>query len=168
MRIRKAARKRIDEIDEQQKKALLEKKESAEAIGLLLYSNEIQQSLRYFNTLEDALSAEKVNHENLRLSVEAKENALKQIDTKIEKLENAIDDVNNQINLLRGKKGRIDYTTLIKEPTASLYPVSPAKKSIVFLAGFLAFLAFTMLAFFLEYLKRYNAANPTAAKKRSA
>jgi capsular polysaccharide biosynthesis protein len=152
----KSVKKRADDIVEQQKKLLTENKQGTEAISLLLYSNEIQQNLRYFNTLEDSLSSEKVNQENLKLSIESKGNAIKQIDTQIEKTKNDIDGLKNQITLSTQKKGRIDYTTLAKEPTSSLFPVAPNKKQNVIIAGFLAIIVFSLLAFFLEYLKRYN------------
>jgi capsular polysaccharide biosynthesis protein len=152
------------------KKILTEKKEGNEAISILLYSNEIQQNLRYYNSLEDSMSNEKVNQENLKLSVEAKtnaiknvslnietkRNAIKQIDTQIEKTKNDIDGLKNQITLSTQKKGRIDYTSLTKEPTSSLYPVAPNKKQNILIAGVLAFLAFTSLAIFLDSMKRYK------------
>jgi capsular polysaccharide biosynthesis protein len=166
----KSVKTRAESIDEQQKKILTEKKEGNEAISILLYSNEIQQNLRYYNSLEDSMSNEKVNQENLKLSVEAKtnaiknvslnietkRNAIKQIDTQIEKTKNDIDGLKNQITLSTQKKGRIDYTSLTKEPTSSLYPVAPNKKQNILIAGVLAFLAFTSLAIFLDSMKRYK------------
>jgi len=52
---------------------------------------------------------------------------------------------------------RIDYTQFIKEPTSSLYPVSPKKKRNVMIAGILGLMIFTMLAFFLEYIEKQKA-----------
>ena len=52
------------------------------------------------------------------------------------------------------KKLRIDYAQLVKEPTASLYPVSPRKKVNVAIAGILGLFMFTVLAFFLEYIEK--------------
>jgi capsular polysaccharide biosynthesis protein len=48
-------------------------------------------------------------------------------------------------------KGRIDYSQLIKEPTASVRPVSPKKDLNILLAGLLALVIFMLIAFFLEY-----------------
>jgi capsular polysaccharide biosynthesis protein len=192
----KAVKKRIDELDEQQRKALNEKKQDGDAISLLLYSNEVHQNLRYYNTLDEKLSNEKITQENLYLAIRDKEEQLRQIDnqilqintqkdtikteiddimteivvikTEIEKIKNTIKTVKNEIEkikntintketeirLLEDKKARIDYTQLIKEPTSSLYPVSPRKKLNVMIAGILGLFVFTMLAFFLDYLKK--------------
>jgi uncharacterized protein involved in exopolysaccharide biosynthesis len=169
----KSVKTRAESIDEQQKKILTEKKEGNEAISILLYSNEIQQNLRYYNSLEDAMSNEKVNQENLKLSIEAKtnavknvslnietkRNAMKQIDAQIEKTKNDIDGSKNKITLSTQKKGRIDYTALAKEPTSSFSPVEPNKKQIVMIAAFLTLMVFTLLAFFLDYLSRYKSNN---------
>ena len=178
----KSVKKRIDELEEQLRKALAEKKQEGEAISLLLYSNEVQQNLRYYNTLDEKLSNEKITQENLNLAIRDKEEQLRQIDnqieqintqketikTGIEKIKNEIKTVKNgiekfkntintqgtEITLLEDKKARIDYAQLIKEPTSSLYPVAPKKKRNVMIAGILGLMMFTILAFFLDYLKK--------------
>lgn len=150
----KSVKERIDEIEKQQRKALAERKEGTDALSILLYSNEIQQNLRYYNTLEEYLSNEKIIQENYRLLISEREKSIKQVDTQIEKLKNEIKDVENQIDLLNERKGRIDYTKLLKEPTSSLSPVSPNKKLIVLIAGVLSLMIFTMLALFYEYLEK--------------
>lgn len=83
--------------------------------------------------------------------------AVKQRIDEIEKLNNEIENIKNQIDLLNKRKGRIDYAQLIKEPTSSLYPVSPRKKLNVLIAGILSLMIFTILAFFLEYVGKYKA-----------
>jgi len=60
------------------------------------------------------------------------------------------------MELLNEKKQRIDYAQLVKEPTVSLYPVSPRKKMNVLIAGFLGFFCFSILALFLDYVKKGN------------
>jgi capsular polysaccharide biosynthesis protein len=192
----KAVKQRIDEIVEQQKKALAEKRQSTDAVSLLLYSNEIQQNVRYYNTLDEQLSNEKITRENLDFSIRGKEAELRLLDnqinqikaeietvradiknletkkevikTEIEKINGQIKTVNNEIQktktdigtiekeigLLEDQKGRIDYTLLIKEPTPSLYPVSPRKRVNVAIAGILGLFMFTMLAFFIEYISK--------------
>jgi len=165
---------RIDELEEQLKKALAEEKEGIEAISLLLYSNEVQQNLRYYNTLDEKINTEKIIQENLNLLKKDKKEEINQLDTQIEKLrteietiktrinenENTIDKINNeienvknQIDLLTERKARIDYTRLIKGPTSSLGPVSPNKKLNVLIAGFIGLVLFSLLAFLLEYIK---------------
>jgi len=174
----KAVKKRIDELENDQRKALAEKKEGGEALSLLLYSNEVQNNLRYYNTLDEKLSTEKIAQENLSLLIKTKNEEIKQMDTQIEKhrteintikaqideikneiqkIKNEIENVKDQIGLLKEKKGRIDYAQLIKEPTSSLYPVSPRKKLNVLIAGILGLMIFTILAFFLEYVEKHKA-----------
>ncbi|MDH7514210.1 MAG: Wzz/FepE/Etk N-terminal domain-containing protein [Clostridiales bacterium] len=192
----RAVKGRIDEIDEQLRKALAEKKQGGDAVSLLLYSNEVQQNLRYYNTLDEKLSMEKVTQENLRLNIRDKQEQLRQIDTQIQqistqkdsisaeidnimtqiaiikteiekikneieslkndiaKIQNAITNLQSEIRLLEYKKARIDYAQLIKEPTSSLYPVSPRKKLNVAVAGMLGLFMFTIVAFFLEYIEK--------------
>lgn len=120
-----------------------EEKSESESLGLLLYSNEIQQSLMYLNTLNELLNRKKIEEEDLYLEVEKKEKTIKQAE--------------NEIENLNERKGRVDYAQLIKEPTSSLSPVSPKKKLIILFAGILSLMIFTILAFFLEYIKKHKA-----------
>jgi len=202
----KSVKARIDEIDEQLKKALAEKKQEGDAVSLLLYSNEVQQNLRYYNTLDEKLSTEKITQENLRLSIRDNQQQLLQIDTQInqihttidsikaeidnilteiavvkteiqkigneintvkneiEKIKNVINKLQTEITRLGDRKARIDYAQLVKEPTSSLYPVSPSKIKNVLIAGVLGVFVFTILAFFLEYLKKQKAINAKSSK----
>ncbi len=95
---------------------------------MLLNSNEIQNNLQYYNTLNELLSSKKIEGEKINL----------------------------EIGNLNERKGRIDYTQLIQEPTSSLGPVFPKKKRNVMIAGILGLMIFTMLAFFLEYIGEKN------------
>jgi len=164
----KSVKTRIDEIDQQLRKALAQDKQASDAVSLLLYSNEVQQNLRYLNTLDERLSLEKITQENLRLSMLDKQEQIRQIDTQISqirtqietdrneiaRIKNTIAVLETEIRLLGDKKARIDYAQLIKEPTSSLYPVSPRKKVNVVIAGVIGLFMFTILAFFLEYIKK--------------
>lgn len=152
----KGVKARIDEIEKQQKTMLAEKQGGVETLGLLLYSNEIQQSLRYYNALEENLSTEKNTQEDLRLSLREKEQVIKGYKTQIEKISQAILALRTDMELLTEKKQRIDYAQLVKEPTVSLYPVSPRKKRNVLIAGFLGVFCFSILALFLDYVKKGN------------
>jgi len=153
----KSVKKRIEDIEDQQRKSLEGKKEGIEAISLLLYSNEVQQNLRYYNTLEENLTGERVTQENLRLTIREAHEEIRQFNTDAEKLKNEIEESKNQISLLTDKKARIDYAQLIKEPTASLHPISPRKKVNVFIACILGLFMFTVFAFFLEYIEKQKA-----------
>ena len=137
-------RKRIKLLEEEQSVNLKkEKRSESESLGMLLYSNEIQQSLRYHNTLNELLNNKKIEEENLNLELDNG-------DKKIKQIENTINDLNE-------KRGRIDYAQFIKEPTSSLSPVSPRKKLNVLIAGILSLMIFTILAFFLEYIRKNKA-----------
>ncbi|MGB9006208.1 MAG: Wzz/FepE/Etk N-terminal domain-containing protein [Candidatus Aminicenantales bacterium] len=157
----KTAKARIDEIDAQQKISLTEKKEGAEALGLLLYTSEIQHNLIYYDALDEKLSNNKISQENLRLSIEDKKEDINKLNTMKDNLRNEIDKVKikienilSQIKVLSDKKARFDYTQLVKEPTRSLYPIAPRKKRNVLIAGLLGAVVFTMLAFLLEYVEK--------------
>ena len=134
-------RKRIESLEKEQLSTLKkDKKGESESLGMLLYSNEIQQSLRYHNTLNELLASKKIEEEDLNLALDNRDKKIQQIE--------------NTINNLNEKRGRIDYAQLIKEPTSSLYPVSPRKKLNVLIAGILSLIIFTFLAFFLEYIQK--------------
>jgi len=59
-----------------------------------------------------------------------------------------------EINLLNEKKGQMNYSQFIKEPTSSLHPVGPKKKLNILIASILGLFIFTAFAFFLEYLEK--------------
>jgi uncharacterized protein involved in exopolysaccharide biosynthesis len=147
---------RIDEIEKLQKTTLAANKEGVETLGLLLYSNEIQQNFRYYNTLEENLSREKIAQEDLRSIIREKEQDIKNLKNQLERINQEISGIQNGIELLNEKKQRIDYAQLVKEPTVSLYPVSPRKKMNVLIAGFMGFFCFSILALFLDYVKKGN------------
>jgi len=157
----KSVMERLKEIETQQRKALAEQQQEGNALSLLLYSNEIQQNLRYYNTLDEKLSNEKINQENLNLSIHEKEEELKQVDTEIENLKNSIDKKENEIKgiqseieFLKDKKARIDFTQLIKEPTSSIGPVAPRKIFNIIIAGLFGLCIFTILAFLIDYIQK--------------
>ena len=117
----------IESLEREQRLSLnKENRSETESLTMLLNSNEIQNNLQYYNTLNELLSSKKIEEEKINL----------------------------EIGNLNERKGRIDYTQLIKEPTSSFSPVSPKKKRNVMLAGILGLMIFTMLAFFLEYIEK--------------
>lgn len=150
----KGVKARIEDIEKQQKAMLAAKQEGVETLGLLLYSNEIQQNFRYYNTLEEGFSSEKNTQEDLRLSVHEKEQVIKGFKTEIEKISLSILALRSDIGLLDEKKQRVDYAQLVKEPTVSLYTVFPKKKANIAIAGFLGLFCFSILALFLDFVKK--------------
>jgi len=140
----KETRERIEALEKEQLSTLNKKdKSESETLGLLLYSNEIQQSLRYINSLNELLSEKKLELENINQKTKENEQYIERLNSTIK---NSIE-----------KKGRIDYAQLIKEPTSSLYPVSPKKKLNILIAGILGLMIFTILSFFLEYIEKQKA-----------
>jgi len=138
-----SVKSKINELEKEQLKVLKkENRTEIESLGMLLYSNEIQQSLRYNDLLNEKLSNEKLKEEDVNSALQIEHAAINNID--------------NSISNLKEKKGRIDYTKIIKEPTSSIYPVSPKKKLNVLIAGIMALMIFTMLSFFLAYLKEHR------------
>ena len=134
-------RKLIEELKKEHLLGLSKKNRSeTESLAMLLYSNEIQQSLRYHNTLNELLNSKKIEEEDINLGIKNNEEGIKQ-------LENTIDNLNE-------RKGRIDYAELVKKPTSTLFPVSPRKKLIVIIAGIISLMIFTMLSFLLEYIHK--------------
>jgi len=157
----KSVKGRIEDIDLQLKKAIAEKREGSDAISLLLYSNEVQQNLRYYGTLDEKLTLERVTQENLRLDNKDNAEKLKQIDTKIGQtnaeigsIKNTIDTTQSEITLLEDQKQRIDYAQLVKTPTSSINPVSPRLIVIIAISGIISLAVFTLLAFLWEYIQK--------------
>jgi succinoglycan biosynthesis transport protein ExoP len=150
----KSVKEKVGDIEKTQQNMLAEKQEGAEALALLLYSNEVQQNLRYYDALDEKFSAEKLTQENLRFSIKEKEQAIKQLNTSIDKLKNEINDVERENELLNERKLRIDYTQLVKEPTPSRYPVFPKKRVFVLVGTIVGLLFFTLLAFLLDYIEK--------------
>jgi len=138
-----SVKSKINELEKEQLKVLKkENRTEIESLGMLLYSNEIQQSLRYYDILNEKLSDERLKEEEVNSALQI-ESAL------INKIDNTI------INLTE-KKGRIDYTKVIKEPTSLLDPVFPKKKLTFLFACIFGFMISTLFAFFIEYLKKQN------------
>ena len=134
-------KKRISELETEQLKVLKkEDKSEIESLAILLYSNEVQQSFQYYDDLNEKLSEEKLKEEdqNTEIQIETAE----------------INNLDNRIANIKEMKGRIDYTKIVKEPTSSLDPVHPKKGLYVLVACIVGLAAFTLLAFFIDYVKR--------------
>jgi len=134
----KAAKERISRIEMEQLDAM--KGGGKEALGQLLYSNEIQKNFQYINTLNELISDKKIEREDL--AQKRKEN------------EQTIEGLRNSDNNLKERKGKFDYTQMIKAATPSIFPVSPKKMLNVLLAGILGLMIFSLVALFLEYLDK--------------
>jgi LPS O-antigen subunit length determinant protein (WzzB/FepE family) len=136
-----SVKQKIAEIEKQQSEALKkEKRSESETLGMLLYANEIQQSFQYYDLLNEKLSKEKLSEEDVHSDIQD------QIA--------AINSLENTIQNLKERKGRIDYTKVVKQPTSSLDPVFPKKKLVVALAGIFGLIVFTVAAFVWDYVRK--------------
>ena len=90
---KKAVKKRIEELDIQQKKALAEEKKEGQAISLLLYSNEIQKNLQYYSELDDRISETRVLREEIALEIQDKQEQIKIADKEISRIETRIESI---------------------------------------------------------------------------
>lgn len=139
-----SVKNKISELEKEQLKVLKrENRGEIESLGMLLYSNEIQESIRYYGSLNEKLTYERIREEDVNSDLQDESASIDKLDTTIANL--------------KEKKGRIDLTKIIKEPTRSLYPVFPRKKVIILIAGIFSLIIFTTFAFFLEYIKKYKA-----------
>lgn len=93
----KDVKERIDQIEEEWQKVLT-KGTDKNAMSILLYSVEIGNNLRYYNTLDEKLSSEKLTQENINLAIEGKKREIKQTDNQIEQIRIQIEDVIIAIN----------------------------------------------------------------------
>lgn len=138
-----STKSRISELEQEQIKILKKKNRSEmESLGLLLYSNEIQQSLIYSNTLNEKLSEKKIEKETLQFQIQLQTAEIEKIDSEIGKL--------------TMMKGRIDHTQVVKAPTRSGNPVFPRIRLNLLIAGILGFVLFTMLALFIFSMERHE------------
>lgn len=134
----KSVKNKIEEIEKEQIKVLQkENRSEIESLGMLLYSNEIQQSLRYYDILNEKLSIERIREEDVNSNMQIENETINKID--------------NTIANLKERKGTIDYTEIVKKPTSFVNPISPRKKLNILIAFIFGFFMFTLLAFFLEY-----------------
>lgn len=164
----KEIKTRIEKLEEEQRNALKLAKDDKTTLGMLLYSNEIQNNLRYYNSLEERLSVERINFENLNYSLGEKNQELRQIDVKINQLKTEIETLKNDIKrimteiettrndikVLQEQKRRIDYTKIIKPAIPSVDPVFPKKKMMLALACIFGLVIFSTVAFFIDYIER--------------
>ena len=154
-----AVEQRVKDLGPLQKKALEETKQGAEAMGALLYSNEIQANLRYHNTLADNLSMENVNRENLSLAMKDHDGEIKKLSMEIEKNQRETEDLRTEIKRMVEKKGWIELLQIVKDPTPSLRPVFPKKILFITLALVLGLIVFTLAAVSIDFFQSQNPRN---------
>ena len=93
----KSVKTRIDKLDEQLRIALAQKTPTTDAVSFLLYTNEVQQNLRYYNTLDERLSLERITQENLNMGIRSKEGLIRQADNQIQQIKTQQDAIRADI-----------------------------------------------------------------------
>jgi LPS O-antigen subunit length determinant protein (WzzB/FepE family) len=132
---------KIAELEKEQLRVLgKENRSEIEALAMLLYSNEVQQSLQYYELLDEKLNKEKLEDENIT-------SAIKEETSKI-------DQYDNTIKNLEERKGRIDPTKVIKNPTPGDKPVFPRMGLNVLVALIAGLMIFAFVAFLSEYIEK--------------
>jgi capsular polysaccharide biosynthesis protein len=132
---------KIAELEREQLSVLKkEDRTEIESMAMLLYSNEVQQSLQYYEVLDEKLSREKLQEENITSAVKEELSKINQFDNTIKNLEE--------------RKGRIDRTKVIKNPSVGSEPVFPRTGLNVLVAFIAGMIIFTLVAFLMEYIKK--------------
>jgi uncharacterized protein involved in exopolysaccharide biosynthesis len=137
----KSVKSRQSQLEKEQLKFLnKETRSEMEILSMLLYSNEIQESLRDYDILNEKLFNERLRVENLNSDLHIERARIEQLDTTIANL--------------KERKGRIDYTRIVKDPTPSVDPIFPKKRLNILIAGFFGLIVFIMLVMFLESIAK--------------
>lgn len=132
---------KIKELEREQSAVFKRKNRSeVESLGMLLYSNQIQLSLRYYGELNEKLSRKRIEEEDVKSNIQEEETN--------------ISFQNSSILNLKERKGMIDYTKVIKDPTSSIDPIYPRKGLNVLIAGILGLMVFIPVAFFINYIEK--------------
>jgi LPS O-antigen subunit length determinant protein (WzzB/FepE family) len=134
---------KVGEIEKEQLKVLKkEGRSEIESMAMLLYSNEIQQSLEYYDILNEKLIRERLDEEDVNSSIQDETAQIAKLDT--------------LITNLKQRKGMIDHTKIIKAPTSSVHPVKPKKDLNILMAAILSIVVFSVLILLIENVKKYK------------
>lgn len=134
-------KKKMDALEDGQLKALSKTNASeAESLGLLLYSNEIQQSIQYYGILNEKLTKERMLEETINSQIKTESSSISQMQ--------------NTIANLRMRKGRVDPMKIIKSPSPSVNPLSLRTSYTVIIAGILGFILLSLGVLFIGYVQK--------------
>lgn len=155
-------------------KFLGSKKTENNMLSVLIYSNTIQQNIRYLNSLRSEMSDAKNIIYNDQFAIESLANDIKDLATKeeniskqtklknedlaseIQAIENEKDNVLADIQSLNFEKSQIQNIQIIKSPKVSRFPIKPKIRLNVVLAAIGGLFLTLFLAFFIEYILRYK------------
>ena len=130
-------------------KFLSNKKHDDNILSALLYTNTIQESIAYLNTLRNTTNKIKSGINQARLAIEQAENKITDLDGQ-KKL------ISEQIANIDFKKNIIQNIQILQHPKSSFYPIKPKKKLNVLLAGVIGLFLTVFLAFFIEYISKHK------------
>ena len=91
--------------------------------------------------------------ERLNTDIVTLRTLIDEIKNSMEKILVEITNINQDNELLTERKARIDYTRLVKQPTASIFPVAPKISTNIIFALFLGLVIFAFICLFADYMK---------------
>jgi len=130
-------------------KFLSNRKTDDNILSALLYSNTIQESIAYLNTLRSTTNSIKSNINQTRLAIENAKNKIKDLESQKRLIQENIANI-------EFKKNTIQNIQILQPPKSSLGPVKPKKKLNVLLAGVIGLFLTVFLAFFIEYISKHK------------
>ncbi len=130
-------------------KFLSNKKTDDNVLSAWLYSNTIQESIAYLNTLRTTTNDIKSGINNASLAIENANNNIKDLESQKRLIQ-------EKFANMEFKKNTIQNIQVLQPPKSSLYPVKPKKLLNVLLAGVVGLFLTVFLAFFLEYISRHK------------
>jgi uncharacterized protein involved in exopolysaccharide biosynthesis len=130
-------------------KFLSNKKTDDNILSALLYSNTIQESIAYLNTLRTTTIDIKSDINSTNLKIENAKNNIKDLESQKRLIQEKIANI-------EFKKNTIQNIQILQLPKSSLSPIKPKKKLNVLLAGVVGLFLTVFLAFFIEYISKHK------------
>ena len=128
---------------------LSKQKQDENVLSALLYTNTIQESIAYLNTLRTTTNGIKSEINRAQLNVEWSENSIAGLDSQ-KKL------ISEEIANIEFKKNAIENIQILQSPSVSLNPVKPKIKRNILLAAVVGFFLTIVAAFFIEYISKHK------------
>ena len=152
--------KQLAEVDEntkviiKERNDMLKKGEKTDSVGLLLYSNTVQQNISYTSTLNANIDRNRLDQESAKSDLSRLGIELKNRDTELKDVDTDIMNNLEKINDLELRKLRIEGLRILQEPYSSIKPVAPRKRFNIAIAGVTSLFFGIFMVFFLEFIKK--------------
>ena len=130
-------------------KFLSSKRTDDNVLSALLYSNTIQESIAYLNTIRNTANSIKSEINNAKLAIENGKNNIRDLESQKRLIQEKIANI-------EFKKNTIQSLQILQPPKSSVGPVKPKKKLNVLLAGVIGLFLTVFLAFFIEYISKHK------------